>query len=134
ATALEDSDLWAMPYLMLETMARDVPSLHRSLNTALAQEIVRSQGIMLLLGSLGSTERVAAFLLNLSRRLVRRCCSGTQIQLPMTREETGSYLGLNIETVSRVFSSFQRDGLLEVRQKDLRSIDIKGLEGVLGRN
>jgi CRP/FNR family transcriptional regulator len=119
---------------MLETMSREVPSLHRSLHTVLAQEIVRSQGIMLLLGSMGSRERVAAFLLNLSRRLVRRGCSGTQIQLPMTREEIGSYLGLTIETVSRVFSSLQRDGLMEVRQKDLRNIDITGLERILARN
>ena len=49
----------------------------------------------------------------------------------LTREEIGSYLGLKLETVSRLFSQFQRDGLIEVAQKHVRIVDIEGLERVL---
>ena len=49
----------------------------------------------------------------------------------MTREEIGSYLGLKLETVSRLFSRFQTDGLIEVQQKHVRIVDIPGLQGML---
>jgi CRP/FNR family transcriptional regulator len=49
----------------------------------------------------------------------------------MTREELGSYLGLKLETVSRLFSRFQDDGLIEVQQKHVRIVDTAGLERVL---
>ena len=49
----------------------------------------------------------------------------------MTREEIGSYLGLKLETVSRVFSRFQDDGLVSVQQKHIRIIDIPRLKQVM---
>ena len=52
----------------------------------------------------------------------------------MTREEIGSYLGLKLETVSRLFSAFQQDGLVEVQQKHVVIVDIAGLERLLGTN
>ena len=76
-------------------------------------------------------ERLATFLLNLSKRFVRRGYSPTEFHLRMTREEIGSYLGLKLETVSRLFSSFQKDGLIEVQQKHVRITDIEGLEKVV---
>jgi CRP/FNR family transcriptional regulator len=86
---------------------------------------------MLLLGSMRAEERLATFLLNLSRRFVRRGYSPTEFHLRMTREEIGSYLGLKLETVSRLFSAFQKDGLIEVQQKHVRIRDNSGLERVL---
>ena len=71
------------------------------------------------------------FLLNLSRRFVRRGYSASEFHLRMTREELGSYLGLELETVSRLFSQFQKDGLNEVNQKHVCILDIAGLERVL---
>jgi CRP/FNR family transcriptional regulator len=76
-------------------------------------------------------ERLAAFLLNLSRRFQRRGYSPTEFHLRMTREEIGGYLGLKLETVSRLFSKFQEDGLMEVQQKHVRILDVPGLEAVL---
>jgi CRP/FNR family transcriptional regulator, anaerobic regulatory protein len=78
-------------------------------------------------------QRLAAFLINLARRFERRGYSGSSFVLRMTREEIGSYLGLKLETVSRLFSAFHRDGLIEVRQKQVAIIDIKGLERALAR-
>ena len=97
----------------------------------LAREIVRDHGVMMLLGSMRAEERLATFLLNLSRRFLRRGYSASDFHLRMTREEIGSYLGLKLETVSRLFSQFQRDGLIEVEQKHVRIVDITGLERVL---
>jgi CRP/FNR family transcriptional regulator len=73
-------------------------------------------------------ERLAAFLLNLTQRLYMRGYSRTELILRMTREEIGSYLGLKLETVSRTFSKFQDDGLLEVRQRQIRIVDQEGLK------
>jgi CRP/FNR family transcriptional regulator len=97
----------------------------------LAREIVRDRGVMMLLGSMRAEERLATFLLNLSRRFARRGYSPSDFHLRMTREEIGSYLGLKLETVSRLFSRFQEDGLIEVQQKHIRIRDVAGLEAVL---
>jgi CRP/FNR family transcriptional regulator, anaerobic regulatory protein len=131
AIALEDSDVCAMPYALIEETGRDVPSLQRRLHSVLAREIVRDHGIMLLLGSMSAEERLATFLINLSRRFLRRGYSGSRFALRMTRDEIGSYLGLKLETVSRLFSAFHKDGLIEVQQKLICILDIKGLERVL---
>ncbi|MDW8467615.1 MAG: helix-turn-helix domain-containing protein, partial [Burkholderiales bacterium] len=94
-------------------------------------EIVREHGVMMLLGSMRAEERLATFLLNLSRRFVRRGYAANDFHLRMTREELGSYLGLKLETVSRLFSRFQEEGLLEVNQKHVSIRDSARLEALL---
>ena len=94
----------------------------------MSREIVRDHGVMLLLGSMRAEERLAAFLLNLTQRLQARGFSGSSVVLRMTREEIGSYLGLKLETVSRTFSKFQEENLLEVKQRQIRIIDQPGLQ------
>jgi CRP/FNR family transcriptional regulator len=131
AVALEDSEVCVMPYSVVEAMARDYPVLQRHLHAVLSREIVRDHGVMMLLGSMRAEERLAAFLTNLSKRFVRRGYSPSEFHLRMTREEIGSYLGLKLETVSRLFSQFQKDGLIAVEQKHVRIIDIAGLERIL---
>jgi CRP/FNR family transcriptional regulator len=130
AIALEDSDVCVMPYSLIEEIGRDVPSLQRSLHSVLAREIVRDHGIMLLLGSMCAEERLAAFLINLSKRFLRRGYSGSNFVLRMTRVDIGSYLGLKLETVSRLLSGFHKNGLIEVQRKKVSIVDIKGLERV----
>ena len=130
AIALEDSEVCVMPFALLEEMARELPSLQRHLHGVLAREIVRDHGVMLLLGSMRAEERLATFLLNLSKRFTRRGYAADDFHLRMTREELGSYLGLKLETVSRLFSQFQKEGLIEVNQKHVRILDIAGLERV----
>jgi CRP/FNR family transcriptional regulator len=134
AIALEDSEVCVMPFSLIEEMARELPSLQRHLHAVLAREIVRDHGVMMLLGSMRAEERLATFLINRSKRFVRRGYSASDFHLRMTREEMGSYLGLKLETVSRLFSAFQKDGLIEVNQKHVRIIDIAGLERVLAGN
>ncbi len=132
AMALVSSNVWAMPHGVLQTMAREVPSLHRRLLSALGSEISRSQVTMMMLGTMGARERLVGFLLDVSRRFLRRGYSGATFRLSMTRAEIGSYLGLSLETVSRHFSTLHRDGLIEVRKRDISILDVQGLEGILG--
>jgi CRP/FNR family transcriptional regulator, anaerobic regulatory protein len=132
AVALEDSEVCVLPYALIEEMSREVPALQRHWYSVFAREIVRDHGVMLLLGSMRAEERLATFLLNLSKRFVRRGYSASDFHLRMTREELGSYLGLKLETVSRLFSQFQVERLIDVQQKHVRILDVPGLERVLG--
>jgi len=131
AIALEDSEVCALPYALLEEMAEDSPVLRRQLHAVLSREIVRDHGVMMLLGSMRAEERLATFLLNLSRRFTARGYSASDFHLRMTRDEIGSYLGLKLETVSRLFSRFHDDRLIEVQQKHVRILDIAGLTQIL---
>jgi CRP/FNR family transcriptional regulator len=131
AVALEDSEVCVLPYALIEDLSREIPALQRQLHAVLAREIARDHGVMMLLGSMRAEERLATFLINLSRRFVRRGYSSTDFHLRMTREELGSFLGLKLETVSRLFSAFQKDGLIEVQQKHVRIRDSEGLERIL---
>ncbi len=123
AIALEDSQVCVIPFSQLESLSRQFGALQRQLHRVMSREIVRDHGVMLLLGSMRAEERLAAFLLNLTQRLHARGFSASALVLRMTREEIGSYLGLKLETVSRAFSKFQEDGVLEVRQRQLRVLD-----------
>src|SRR5262249_34316212 len=109
AVALEDSEVCVMPYALIEEIAAQGPAMQRRMNAVLAREIVRDHGVMMLLGSMRAEERLATFLLNLSRRFTARGYSPSEFHLRMTREEIGSYLGLKLETVSRLFSRFQEE-------------------------
>ncbi len=127
AVALEDSQVCVIPYGQLEELSRDFTELQHQFHKIMSREIVRDHGVMLLLGSMRAEERLAAFLLNLTRRLQARGFSASSLVLRMTREEIGSYLGLKLETVSRTFSKFQDDGLLEVKQRQITVLDPAGL-------
>jgi len=131
AIALEDSEVCVLPYALIEEIAAEVPALQRRLHAVLAREIVRDHGVMMLLGSMRAEQRLATFLINLSKRFTARGYSASDFNLRMTREELGSYLGLKLETVSRLFSRFQEDRLIEVQQKHVRIVDIPGLEKLI---
>jgi CRP/FNR family transcriptional regulator len=131
AVALEDSQVCEIPLGELEEVSLQVPSLQHQFHRIMSREIVRNQGVMLLLGSMRADERLAAFLLNLMHRLAARGFSASTVVLRMAREEIASFLGLSIETVSRTFSKFQADGLLFVRNRQIRITDPVGLQHVL---
>jgi CRP/FNR family transcriptional regulator, anaerobic regulatory protein len=129
ATALEDSEICAIPYVHLTEMSAGSASMQHAVSRLMSQEIVREHSLMLLLGSMNADERLAAFLLNLSQRLKTLGYSAREFHLRMSRAEIGSYLGMTLETVSRTFSAFQHQGLLEVDKRFIRIIDLDGLRG-----
>ena len=128
AVALEDSDVCVIPYSHLEQ-----PQLQRQLHKVMSRELVRDQGVMMLLGSMRAEERLAVFLLNLSQRFKARGYSPTEFHLRMTRDEIGSFLGITLETVSRLFSRFQDEGLITVQQKHVRILHVPGLRTLMSR-
>jgi CRP/FNR family transcriptional regulator, anaerobic regulatory protein len=133
AIALEDSELCVLPFTRIEELARHVPALQHNLHKFLSREIERDHRVMLLLGSMRAEERLAAFLLNLSERYRARGYSSTEFVLRMTREEIGSYLGLKLETVSRLFSKFQEEGLVMVAGRSVKIIDMPVLKQLIGQ-
>ena len=133
AVAMECSEVCELPFNKLEALSRKLPSLQRHLHKIMSREIVRDQGIMLLLGSMRAEERLAAFLLNLSQRFAARGLSPTQFQLRMSRQEIGSYLGLKLETVSRTFSLFQGNGTINVKARSVELLDMPTLRTLVGK-
>lgn len=130
AIALEDAEVCVMPFSNVEDLSREFPVLQRHMHKIMSREIVRENGIMLLLGNMRAEERLAAFLLNLVQRLHARGFSKSELVLRMTREEIGSYLGLKLETVSRTFSKFCDEGIIEVKQRYVRIIDPEALKKI----
>ena len=128
AIALEDAEVCVMPFDKIEQVSREVTALQHHVHKIMSREIVRENGVMLLLGSMRAEERLAAFLLNLVQRLHARGFSQSELILRMTREEIGSYLGLKLETVSRTFSKFVDDGIVEVKQRHVRILDVNALK------
>jgi CRP/FNR family transcriptional regulator, anaerobic regulatory protein len=132
AVALEDTEYCVLPFDELGDLARSVEPLQRNLYQFLSREIVRDHNVMLLLGSMRAEERLAAFLLNLSQRYRERGYSSTEFVLRMTRQEIGSYLGLKLETVSRLFSRFQKEGLIQVQGRSIKLLAVAALKQLLG--
>jgi len=128
AIALEDAEVCVMPFDRIEELSREVNALQRHVHKIMSREIVREHGVMLLLGSMRAEERLAAFLLNLVQRLHARGFSQSELVLRMTREEIGSYLGLKLETVSRTFSKFVEEGIVEVKQRHVRILKTDSLK------
>ena len=134
AVALEDAEVCVMPFDRIEELSREVAVLQRHVHKIMSREIVREHGVMLLLGSMRAEERLAAFLLNLVQRLHARGFSQSELLLRMTREEIGSYLGLKLETVSRTFSKFVEEGIVEVKQRHVRILDADALKLIVNNN
>jgi CRP/FNR family transcriptional regulator len=133
AIALEDSDVCMLPFERIEDIARSMPQLQHNLHRLMSKEISREQSVMLLLGSMRAEERLAVFLLSLAERYKRRGYSSTEFVLRMTREEIGSFLGLKLETVSRLFSRFQEEGLIQVQGRAVKLLDPTAIKQLVGQ-
>jgi CRP/FNR family transcriptional regulator len=131
AIALEDAEICAMPFAQIEDLSREVNALQHHVHKIMSREIVREHGVMLLLGSMRAEERLAAFLLNLAQRLHARGFSKSELVLRMTREEIGSFLGLKLETISRTFSKFVDDGIVDVKQRHVHILNTRALQEIV---
>jgi CRP/FNR family transcriptional regulator len=131
AIALEDAEICAMPFAQIEDLSREVNALQHHVHKIMSREIVREHGVMLLLGSMRAEERLAAFLLNLAQRLHARGFSKSELVLRMTREEIGSFLGLKLETISRTFSKFVDDGIVDVKQRHVHILNTHALQEIV---
>jgi CRP/FNR family transcriptional regulator len=132
AIALEDSEACIIRFTEFESLASQIPTLQNQFHRILSRELTQDQRHLLSLGSLRAEERLAGFLLNLSERLTVRGYTNHELDLRMSREEIGSYLGIQIETVSRMLSRFADSGLIQVKQRHVKLIDINGLYELAG--
>jgi CRP/FNR family transcriptional regulator len=128
AVALEDSEVCEIPFSKLEALFTTIPALLRHFHRMMSQEITRDQGAMLMLGNMRAEQRFAALLVNLSSRYKARGYSATQFQLRMSREDIGNYLGLTIESISRMLSRFKKQGLITVNNREIELLDLPTLK------
>lgn len=131
SVVLETASICEMPYDSLEELCRSLSGLNRQMMRVVSKEITADQEMLLLLGKRTAEERLAAFLLNLSRRYKSRGLSASEFNLPMSRQDIGNYLGLAIETVSRLFAQFQKDKLLTVSRRQVVLLDMTRVHTVV---
>ena len=131
AIALEDMEVCALPFDQVEALARQDIHFQHSLYRLLSREITREHSVMLILGTLHADQRLATFLLDLAQRYQERGYSSVEFILRMTREEIGSYLGLQLETVSRLFSRFHEEGLIQVHGRVVKLLDRVALRTIV---
>lgn len=127
-SALEDSELCVLPFEHLEALARTSKDFQRNLHALLSREICRERKTMLILGTMRAEQRLAAFLLDLADRYSARGYSASEVVLRMTREDIGRHLGMKLETVSRLFSRFDQEGLIQVRGREVKLVDRRALQ------
>jgi CRP/FNR family transcriptional regulator len=123
AVALEDSEVCEIPFSRLEDLFGQMPTLLRHFHRLMSREITREQNVMLLLGNMRAEQRFAVFLINKSARYAARGYSANSFQLRMSREDIANYLGLTIESISRLLSRFKKQGWIKVDKREVTLLD-----------
>lgn len=132
AKVLETTSVCEIPFEQLENLSVEVPALGRQLLRVMSREIQADDALMLLLGKKSADERLAALLVSLSRRYKERGFSASEFQLTMSRNDIGNYLGLAVETVSRLFTRFQEQGLIGVNHRQVKLLQTDRLRELAG--
>lgn len=132
AVALETTSVCEVPFTQLETLSAQVPGLQQQLHRLMSREVLRDHEHLLMLGKKGAEERLATFLVSVSNRFQERGYSATEFRLSMSRGDIGNYLGLAVETVSRLFTRLQTLGCIEVERKLVRLTDPERLRALAG--
>jgi len=132
ALALETSAVCEIPFASLEVLSQKVQNLQRHFFQLMSREITEEQQLITLLSKNNAEERIAALMLSISSRNAQRKLSATQFRLPMSRIDIGNYLGLSVETVSRVLGRLQRLKVLFVENREITILDIKALQNLAG--
>jgi len=134
AMALEDTEVCVLPLDRIEKLAHEDASFQRRMYRLLSSAIVRERTVTLMVGTMRAEQRLASFLLDLSNRYQARGYSASEFVLRMTREEIGSHLGLKLETVSRLLSRFDDEGLIDVSGRVIRLLDRLALSQLVATN
>jgi len=128
AIALEDGEVCEVPYARLQALMAELPQVMAHFHRVMSQEILRDQSAIRFLGILRADERMASLLLNLSARYAMRGFSPRRFQLRMSRDDMARYLGLKLETVSRLLARFRDQGLIRLERRELEILDMRRLE------
>lgn len=134
AKALETSAVCEIPFARLEQLAAEIPGLQRQIFRTMSQEIVKDQDLMLQLNKKSAEQRFGSFLVNLSFRFGRRGLSSQRFRLPMARSDISNYLGLAVETISRLIAQLQDEGLVCIQKREVEILDMPNLSLLAGTN
>lgn len=123
ALALEISSYCVWPFTRLEELGMSIPTLQRRVLKLMSREISHEHEHMNLLCNKTAEEKVGTFLLALSARFSRTGYSPTSFKLAMSRQDIGNYLGLSVETISRIMGRFQKDKLIAINNKSIELLN-----------
>lgn len=132
AQALETAMVCEIPFDNLDHLLDKVPKLRQQLMRLMSQDIHGDQQMMLLLNRKTAEEKLAAFIISLAQRFGSRGFSKKEFRLTMTRGEIGNYLGLTVETISRLLGRFHKDEVIHVDGKLISILNSDALHAVAG--
>ncbi len=132
AKALDTSLVCALPYSKLDSLAGQMPGLRTQLVKVMSNEILDDKALFLLLNKKTAEQRLGAFIMNLSRRYAIRSLSSERFQLPMTQVDIANYLGMAVETVSRLFKKLHKLNLLELKHREITILNKDNLSQFAG--
>ncbi|MFZ5502225.1 MAG: fumarate/nitrate reduction transcriptional regulator Fnr [Pseudomonadota bacterium] len=127
AKALETAAVCEIPFDKLEFLSAKIPTLQRHFFQLMSREIQADQQLIMLLSKKSAEERIAALLLSISSRHGKRGLSPSRFRLPMSRNDIGNFLGLAVETVSRVFTRLQKQEIIFVDGKEVEILNMHEL-------
>lgn len=133
ATVLNTASVCMVPVSAIHERLASSTRASRKLLDIVSQHLARKEDIQLSLARDSAAQRMAAFLLDLSKSQGNASVAAEIIALPMSRGEIASYLALAVETVSRLLTQMQRRGVLDVRRHELRIVDRNALTALCGR-
>jgi CRP/FNR family transcriptional regulator len=133
AQALETSSVCELPLSQLEELCRDIPGLQKQMRRIMGKEVSADHQQLLLLGKMSAEERLASFLLSFSSRMQERNWKSDEFNLSMPRQDIANYLGIAVETVSRLFASFQQEEIIEVDRRHITIKDMARLKSIVGQ-
>lgn len=132
AVAMETTTVCKIPFSSVEELSLKLPELRENIYATIGKELDNFQEMILTLSKKNAEERVATFLMNLSCRYKKRGFSASSFRLTMSRSEIGNYLGLAVETVSRVFSKFQKQSLIKAEGREIEILEPSQLAEMSG--
>lgn len=132
AVALETSSVCEFPLESLDEVCHVVPSIQYAMRRIMGREVTKDHAMLLLLGRMSAEEKLASFLISLSKRMAQRHWKPTEFNLTMPRQDIANYLGLAVETVSRLFAHLQDEKIIEVDRRRVNISDMDRLKAIVG--
>lgn len=132
AIALETTSVCAMPLPKLEGLCSALPGLQHQMQRIMGKEVTEDHLMLLMLGKMSAEEKIATFLLSISRRMEERHWKATEFVLSMPRQDIANYLGLAVETVSRLFAQYQESGIIKVDRRRISILELQRLREIVG--
>lgn len=133
-TAMETTGVCEVPYSRFEELGREIPDLQNKMLKIMSQEILDIRELMILLGKMKGEERLATYLLSMANGLGKRGSPSAKFKMSMSRSDIANYLGLAEETISRIFTRFQEEGLISLQRRNITINDFDRLSTLSRRS